>query len=332
MHIPNTFGLDVSGPNIIYIDETTTPNDLPDNLIMVGEGSNLLFTVSQISFPIGICQHQVFDIAETEHFWLIQLGAGLNWHQTVARLLDLNVTGLENLALIPGLVGAAPVQNIGAYGLEFSQVCQSVSGIDLIDKKRKTLTAQECCFAYRDSVFKHRLKHQFIIEQVEIKLSKHTKPRVDYGPLQKLGEQATAKQVFDKVCQIRSEKLPNPNILGNAGSFFKNPIVTHQEVKRLKKKWPDMPCYAANHDQTKLAAGYLIDQAGLKGLQVGGASVHVNQALVLVNNANATGNDVVELAKRVKAKVFEIFGVNIEAEVRFFNKDGEIASELILGN
>ncbi|WP_111978205.1 UDP-N-acetylmuramate dehydrogenase [Algibacillus agarilyticus] len=330
--IPNTFGLAVKANHIVNIDANTQPRDLPEKLVVVGEGSNILFVTNEVKFALASCQHDLFEVIEFDDYYNVHLGAGLNWHCVVTRLLAQGIYGLENLALIPGTVGAAPVQNIGAYGVEFSQFCRAVIGIDLVNKQRETLLANDCQFAYRDSIFKHARKHTFVIETVCLHLPKKWLPVLNYGPLQTLSQPVTAQAIYDRVCETRKAKLPDPKKLGNAGSFFKNPIISKVEAEKLKIHWPSLPTYpvAADDNQVKVAAGYLIDQAGLKGFAVNDAAVHVDQALVLVNLSAATYCDVIELAKHIRASVSERFGILLEPEVRFFNAIDEINPESVL--
>lgn len=240
------------------------------------------------------------------------------------------MAGLENLALIPGVAGSAPIQNIGAYGVEFERVCDFVNVLNLHTGEHITLSKAECHFGYRESVFKHQYRDEFAIISIGIKLPKIWQPVLSYGSLTQFDPSTvTPKQIFEEVCSVRSSKLPNPDEFGNAGSFFKNPIVSAEQFDKIKAKFPTIPNYPQADGRVKLAAGWLIDQAGLKGFQVGGAAVHTQQALVLINKEHATGTDVVKLAKAVRYQVRETFGVEIQPEVRFMGKTGEINSDEI---
>ena len=234
--------------------------------------------------------------------------------------------GMENLALIPGTVGAAPVQNIGAYGVEFCQFCEYVDTWHFADGHRQRYSAAACQFGYRNSLFKHELHDEVIITAVGLRIPKQWQPVVEYGPLKALGANATAEQVFMTVCELRQSKLPDPTLLGNAGSFFKNPVVSATQAAALKQQHPAIPCFAAGEGLNKLAAGWLIDQAGLKGFSLGNAGVHRDQALVLVNLGNASAAEILQLAKHVASTVKQQFTVQLEPEVRFIGKSGEINS------
>jgi UDP-N-acetylmuramate dehydrogenase len=266
------------------------------------------------------------EIIESDESYVLDVAAGENWHQLVADCIDKGINGLENLALIPGVVGAAPVQNIGAYGTEFKDFCESVEYIDLNSGVLQRLTAKECLFAYRDSIFKKAAMRDALITKVRLKLSKDWQAHNQYGLLQNLAnstQAVSAKQIFASVCQIRSEKLPDPAKLGNAGSFFKNPLVEAQLAEQLLILYPHMPHYPQPDGQVKLAAGWLIEQANLKGAHIGGAAVHQQQALVLINQNNASAADVIQLANLVRITVQEKFNINLEHEVRFICSMGE---------
>ena len=244
--------------------------------------------------------------------------------------LSLGIYGLENLALIPGVAGSAPIQNIGAYGVEFANVCDFVDVVHLSTGERSRLSKEACRFGYRDSIFKHEYKDEYAIIAVGLKLPKEWKPVLNYGSLAQFDPKTvTAQQVFEEVCAVRSSKLPNPDEFGNAGSFFKNPVIDPATFQQIQTAYPNIPNYLQADGTVKLAAGWLIDQCSLKGFQVGGAAVHTQQALVLINKENATGMDVVNLAKAVRQQVREKFGVELHPEVRFMGKNSEIDSELI---
>ncbi|MCP4323085.1 MAG: UDP-N-acetylmuramate dehydrogenase [Alteromonadales bacterium] len=293
-------------------------------VLILGGGSNILFCEDFAGLVIKVELSGVATI-ESDTDYLLTVGAGENWHQLVTNSIEKGVDGLENLALIPGVVGAAPVQNIGAYGSEFKDYCELIEYIDLESGELHTLTAEQCLFGYRDSIFKTPAFKNVLITQVTLKLSKQWKPQSRYGALSNLKEteQITAKQVYQSVCQIRSEKLPDPAKLGNAGSFFKNPVVNQLLADSLLAKYPNMPHYPQDNGDIKLAAGWLIDQANLKGKQIGGAAVHQLQALVLVNQGGATALDVIQLAGFVRNKVKQIFNIELQHEVRFIAAVGE---------
>ncbi|KMT65557.1 UDP-N-acetylmuramate dehydrogenase [Catenovulum maritimum] len=331
--INNTFAVDADASQLILWPEQAHLFDREKAFLIAGSGSNLLFVDSCFDGQVILSGNQTFRLSETSEHYVVELGAGLNWHQTIIRLLDLGIYGLENLALIPGTVGAAPVQNIGAYGVEFSDFCYQVDVIDLSATEKQTscdgtaftLSNEECQFGYRDSVFKHKLKQRYLIHQVTLHLTKNWQANLNYAPLNQLNLDASAKQIFDLVCQVRTQKLPDPNEIPNAGSFFKNPIISTAEAEKLKQSDPNLPVYPIlDSDQVKVAAGYLIDKTGLKGFQLGQAAIHDKQALVIVNNAKADGKQIAELAKYVRLQVFQQYGIWLEPEVRFIRAQGEV--------
>lgn len=322
----NTFGLDQNAEQLVVLQDRQQLLEVwqaysPAPLLVVGEGSNLLFTAPVCSLVV-VNRLKGIKVTEVEDAWLLEIAGGENWHQLVCWTLAENMPGLENLALIPGTVGASPIQNIGAYGVELAQFCQQVESFDWRTGQVHHWTATECEFGYRDSVFKHQAREHLILS-VTLRLPKTWQPVLGYGPLAKLGEDATAQQVFEQVCATRQAKLPDPTVLGNAGSFFKNPKVVTAQAQALQLAWPQLPVFAAEPGVSKLAAGWLIDKAGLKGTRVGGAGVHTEQALVLVNHGGATAEDVLRLAGRVRERVEQLFGVRLEPEVRMIGAAGE---------
>ncbi|TEW53866.1 UDP-N-acetylmuramate dehydrogenase [Psychromonas sp. RZ22] len=303
-------------------------------VLVLGGGSNTLFCNDFSGLVIKV-ELMGITQSEDELHHLLQVAAGENWHQLVKSTIQQEIYGLENLALIPGVVGAAPVQNIGAYGVEFKDVCVSVDYVDLIDGELKTLSNEDCLFAYRDSIFKGELKDRTLITSVSLKLPKQWQAHCRYGLLKDLDEteaSVSALQIFDNVCRIRSEKLPDPRVLGNAGSFFKNPVVSANLAEQLLSHHAEMPNYPQADGMVKLAAGWLIDQCGLKGKTIGGAAVHKDQALVLINNGNATAQDVIQLAWFVREQVLQKFAVLLEHEVRFIDALGETNLQRVINN
>lgn len=321
----NTFGLSLSTQHLVELSEREQLSSLwranPQQPLWVGEGSNLLFTEAFAGLVL-VNRLQGKQVTETEDAWLLTVAGGENWHQLVCWCLAHQMPGLENLSLIPGTVGASPVQNIGAYGVELAQFCERVESFDWQSGEYKTWSNAQCRFGYRDSVFKQEAGSHFIVS-VTFRLPKIWQPVLGYGPLAELGEGATPEQVFEKVCATRQAKLPDPAVLGNAGSFFKNPKVISAQAQALKLAWPALPVFAAEPGVSKLAAGWLIEQAGLKGVKVGGAGVHTQQALVLVNHGGATAADVLRLAALVRERVEQMFGVRLEPEVRMIGARGE---------
>jgi UDP-N-acetylmuramate dehydrogenase len=293
--------------------------------LLIGEGSNILFT-SDFDGLVIVNRLKGITVTETDDAWCLHVAAGENWHQLIQWSLDNNMPGMENLALIPGTVGAAPVQNIGAYGVEFGQFCEYVDSWHFADGHRQRYSATACQFGYRDSLFKHELHDKVIITAVGLRIPKQWQPVVEYGPLKALNSDATARQIFTTICELRQSKLPDPMVLGNAGSFFKNPVVSTASAENIKQQYPTIPCFPAGEGLSKFAAGWLIDQAGLKGFHLGNAGVHRDQALVLINLGNATATEILQLAKHVAATVKQIFAVQLEPEVRFIGPTGEINS------
>ncbi|WP_024871565.1 UDP-N-acetylmuramate dehydrogenase [Tolumonas lignilytica] len=329
----NTFGLDVHARSGVILSSEHELDALRQNAwwsdsmprLLIGEGSNILFTTDFDGLVI-INRLKGITVQETEDSWLLHVAAGENWHQLIQWTLQHQMPGMENLALIPGTVGAAPVQNIGAYGVEFCQFCTYVDTWHFADGHRERYSAEQCQFGYRDSVFKHALHDQVIITAVGLQIPKQWKPVVAYGPLKVLGDNGSAEQIFDTVCTLRQSKLPEPSVLGNAGSFFKNPVVSAIQANELKNTYPMMPCFEAPDGQRKLAAGWLIEQAGLKGFSLGAAGVHREQALVLVNLGQASAAEILALAKYVADVVRQKFAIQLEPEVRFMGASGEINS------
>ncbi|AIA69233.1 UDP-N-acetylenolpyruvoylglucosamine reductase [Pectobacterium atrosepticum SCRI1043] len=327
----NSFSLSVSASCIKVadtqdklIEEWRVASASQEPVLLLGEGSNVLFLEDFLG-TILLNRLKGIDIREESDGWYLHVGAGENWHQLVEYTLKCGITGLENLALIPGCVGSAPIQNIGAYGIELQHVCDYVELLDLTEGKTIHLTTEECQFGYRESIFKHQYRYGFAITAVGIFLKKEWNPVLNYGDLAKLNPATvTPQQVFDSVCHMRRSKLPDPVVTGNAGSFFKNPIVTKQHADSILREYPNMPQYLQADGNVKLAAGWLIDQCKLKGFQLGGAAVHEQQALVLINKSNAKGSDIVELARYVRNQVAAKFSIQLEPEVRFIAAHGEV--------
>jgi UDP-N-acetylmuramate dehydrogenase len=257
--------------------------------------------------------------AENEKAVRVKVGAGVEWDDLVEWSVERGLWGIENLSLIPGKAGAAPVQNIGAYGVEAKDVIRSVDMYFVEGDNFVTLAAEHCGFGYRESVFKHMLKGRVVITAIDIELSKEANPRLGYGDVVREVEArggATLANIRDAICSIRRSKLPDTAVLGNAGSFFKNPIVEREVAERLLAEFPEMPSYPATEEgKVKLAAGWLIDKAGMKGYKEGNVGVHERQALVLVNLGGATGGEVIAFAEKVVEKVRERFGIEISPEV-----------------
>ena len=323
----NTFGLDYMANCIIHI-KTEKEADvlfkgnvfLKKPFLILGSGSNLLFTCDfkgTILYP----EIRGIKIEEPEHDEgniIVSCGAGVIWDDFVAWTVNKGFYGLENLSLIPGKVGATPVQNIGAYGVEVRERITKVKTINISNGKRRVFSNNECEFGYRDSIFKKSEKGKYLVTRVYYKLSIKPNLNLNYNSLKeevnKLGT-VTLKNVRQGVINIRRSKLPDPEITGNAGSFFKNPVVQASFGICLKNEFPEMPVYTDNDGQMKLAAGWLIEKCGWKGKRTGDSGVHDKQALVLVNYGKATGKEIYALSEEIKKSVYEKFGVDLEREV-----------------
>ena len=282
-------------------------------------GNNVLFTVDIEPLLITPCDDRIEVVAYEGDKVRVKVGAGVEWDDLVSWAVERELWGIENLSLIPGKAGAAPVQNIGAYGVEVKDVIRNVEMYFVEGGNFITLAAEHCGFGYRESVFKHSLKGRVVITAIEIELSKVANPRLGYGDVVREVEArggATLANIRDAICSIRRSKLPDIAVLGNAGSFFKNPIVEQEVAERLRAEYPDIPSYPTQEEgKVKLAAGWLIDKSGLKGYKEGNVGVHERQALVLVNLGGATGGEVIAFAHKVVARVKEKFGIEISPEV-----------------
>jgi UDP-N-acetylmuramate dehydrogenase len=294
---------------------------------VLGGGSNIVLTgdVKAVVLKVEIAGRRV--VGEDDKAIIVEAGAGENWHGFVTWTIEQGLGGLENLALIPGTVGASPVQNIGAYGVELQDTFDSLDAVDLATGRVFTLDARQCAFGYRDSVFKHApakdndfgLAGRALILRVRFRLRKPWKPVLGYLDLQrKIAEtgiaEPSARQIYEWVCAIRGAKLPDPRVVGNAGSFFKNPTVTPEQCQDIIGREPNIVHYPMPDGTIKLAAGWLIDACGWKGKSVGQAGVYEKQALVLVNRGGATGGEVVTLARAIQTSVYERFGIRLEPE------------------
>lgn len=292
--------------------------------LILGGGSNMLLSTDFT----GLVLHnniKGIEIRETEHEYHLDIGGGENWHQLVCYCVERGIGGLENLAMIPGSIGAAPVQNIGAYGVEFAEYCAFVDTIDIETGAARRFTKEECCFGYRNSLFKKQ--RNYFITRVGLRLPKLWLPRLQYGELQSWKQQQqrspTPAMVAAAVAQIRAAKLPDPTVLANAGSFFKNPEIPTEAAIKLRQQYIDMPCYERTTG-TKLAAGWLIEQCGLKGYALGDAQIHQRQALVLVNRGEADAQQLLMLARLARQRVAEQFDVILEPEVNIVGATGYV--------
>jgi UDP-N-acetylmuramate dehydrogenase len=290
---------------------------------ILGAGSNTLFTETTTTAILQPDFHGI-TVKDDGEFVLVSAQCAENWHALVSFCVENHYYGIENLALIPGSVGAAPVQNIGAYGTELADVIDHVLWYEFDNKTIKKLNRSACQFGYRDSIFKKQLAGKGLIVEVTIRLAKQWQANLTYRGLDELPNDATAKDVFDKVMAIRQAKLPDPTTLPNAGSFFKNPVVEKQTFQALKVKYPTIPAYPQDNGKVKLAAGWLIEQSGLKGYRAGDVGVAETQALVLVNYASKNGQDIIHLAQYVQRQVLAKFDIFLQPEVRLLSSNGLI--------
>ena len=322
----NTFGIDAKAKYFATFNSEEALADLlkseitqKEPLFILGGGSNILLTKNFDGLVLANEIRGIEIVSENENYNTIKVGAGEVWHDFVLWSIEKNLSGIENLALIPGLVGASPMQNIGAYGVELKDVVESVDFIEIESGNKKTIENSECNFGYRDSIFKHELKGKVVITKVIFKLSKKPLNKTTYGTIERelkhLNLEANPKNIAQAVINIRNSKLPNPKVLGNSGSFFKNPVIDTTKFEELKKEFPEMVGYKVSEKETKIAAGWLIDNAGLKGYRKADAGVHKKQALVLVNYGNATGLEIINLAKEIQAVVKEKYSLQIDLEV-----------------
>ncbi len=325
----NTLGLPAVAATLIRIESEADVRRVVDHpdlgrapKLILGGGSNLVLTrdVSACVLKVEVKGRRLIETRDDA--WIIEVGAGETWHELVAWTLEQGWPGLENLALIPGTVGAAPVQNIGAYGLEVGERIESVETVDLMTGRTVVLDARRCRFGYRDSLFKQELAGKSVITRVRFRLPRPWQPVLGYLDLQRRVEetgilQPDARQIFDWVCAIRRDKLPDPAVLGNCGSFFKNPVVSAEVCRDIIARDPHLVHYPLPDGQFKLAAGWLIDACGWKGKSIGRAAVHDRQALVLVNRGGARGAEILTLAQAIQASVRNRFGIDLEPEPVF---------------
>lgn len=328
----NTFGIDAIGKYVAVVksetevssffnsDEFASLKIQPQRILLLGSGSNLLFTQD---FDGLVVKNEIGDIRvveEKEDEVLVEAGGGVLWHDFVMNCINRGWGGVENLSLIPGTVGAAPVQNIGAYGIELKDVFVRLRGWDIAEQCFKEFSNADCLFGYRTSIFKTVYKNRLLITSVVFKLTRSNhRLLLEYGAIrEELNRSSiihpTIRDVSDAVIHIRQAKLPDPNEIGNAGSFFKNPVVDSAQMDRIKRLYPELVAHPAESGY-KIAAGWLIEKAGWKGYREGNVGCHEKQALVLVNYGGATGFEILDLSKKIQASVREIFGINLEPEV-----------------
>ena len=324
----NTFGLDISAKYFIELNSTVEANEFinsnklnKERTLILGGGSNLLFTQNFDGTVVKVNIGGIHVVKEDKnHFW-IKAGAGVVWQDLVESCIKANFGGIENLSLIPGTVGAAPIQNIGAYGVEIKDTFEALEAIELETGKKRYFTIQDCNFGYRDSIFKKELKDKYLIINVVLRLTKQPVLSTQYGKIQEILQQSgkekiSIRDVSEAIIKIRESKLPDPEKVGNAGSFFKNPIIPNELLNALKKSYPEMPSYKQSENMVKIPAAWLIDQCHLKGMKHKGAAVHINQPLVLINQNNTSGHNIVELSMKIQQKIKNKFGITLEPEVR----------------
>lgn len=322
----NTFGIDVKANQFVEInsiDELISVTKQYKDIFLLSGGSNMLLTKDIEQTVVHINIKGIEIIKENKHSVYVEANAGENWHEFVLWTLRKDFGGIENLSLIPGKVGTSPIQNIGAYGVEVKDTLSKVNAIEIETGKKVSFTNKECEFEYRNSIFKNKAKGKYIITSIVFKLSKAKHMlHYNYGAIKtELSNnnisKPTIQDISKAIIRIRNFKLPNPKELGNSGSFFKNPVIDKLLFIKIQKDSPTMPFYKVDNNY-KIPAGWLIEQSGFKGKRFADAGVHKNQALVLVNHGNATGKDILALAKKIKQKVEELFFIELEMEVNIF--------------
>lgn len=322
----NTFGIDAKARAFIAVNSVDELRQVlqdhnHEKKFILGGGSNMLLTQDIDALVIHVNLKGKRIVQEDDDFVWVECQAGENWHAFVLWTLEQNFGGLENMSLIPGNVGTTPVQNIGAYGSEIKDTMTQCEAMKIADGSLHIFTNADCHFGYRESIFKQEAKDQYIITSVTFKLTKRNHTiKTGYGDIQaELAKnkisQPTIQDVSRAVIAIRQSKLPDPKELGNSGSFFKNPVISKADFEQVQQKFPEVKFFPVSENQVKVPAGWLIEQAGFKGIRVGDAGVHKNQALVLVNYGNATGAEILALSQNIRNTVLEKFGISIEAEV-----------------
>lgn len=323
----NTFHLDIHAKYFVVVNNHEEFHALmeldtfkKEHKFILGGGSNILFTGDYNGLIIKNNFSGIEQVGEDKNHFYVKSGAGEVWHQFVLYCISKNYAGVENLSLIPGSVGAGPIQNIGAYGVELKDVFHELSATDLNTGEEKIFDAVSCKFGYRNSIFKNELKNNLIITSVTFRLNKQPVFNTSYGAIEQELQKMQVKEknihaISEAVCRIRKSKLPDPALLGNCGSFFKNPEIEQSLFQQLKISFPSMPGYEVPDGRIKIAAGWLIEQCGWKGKKVGHTGSHKDQALVLVNYGGASGKEIVQLSADIQNSVLDKFGINLEAEV-----------------
>ncbi len=321
----NTFGVDVKAK---YLITASTPKDIFEaidfsngnglQLLPIGKGSNILFTKNFEGVVLNLDSAEIKIISENDSDVLLEVSAGVVWDDAVRFAVKNNYWGLENLSLIPGAVGAAPVQNIGAYGAELKDVLESLEAIDRDTKEVVAFSNDECKFGYRDSIFKNELKDKFIISGVKLKLNKVSSPNINYRPLKKKfgsRREIEIEEIRNEVIRIRKEKLPDHREFGNSGSFFMNPIISEDALDRLRAMYSSIPFYDLGEQKYKIPAAWLIEKAGMKGYREGNVGVSPEQALVILNYGEASGEEVIKFSEKIKNLILKKFNISLHTEV-----------------
>lgn len=322
----NTFGIEAKAKQFVSVHsveelQTVLKENPAQKKFILGGGSNMLLTKDIEALTIHVDIKGKTIIAQTEDAVWVEAKAGENWHEFVLWTIDQDFGGLENMSLIPGNVGTTPIQNIGAYGTEIKNTFVYCDAVNIQTLEIRRFNKEECKFGYRESIFKNEVKDQYIIVSVVFKLTRQNhKINISYGDIaaelaKKDISAPTLKEVSNAIITIRQSKLPDPKELGNSGSFFKNPIIPRSDFERIHLLHPEMPSYTVSETEVKVPAGWLIEKAGFKGKRFGDAGIHKNQALVLVNYGNATGQEILNVSKEIQKTVKELFDIEIEAEV-----------------
>ena len=325
----NSFGVDVKTKYYYALQKIDDINSLfnqkkqvSKKILVLGGGSNILFTKDYDGLIIHNQIKGIEKVEENKDSLTLRVGAGENWHEFVLHTLKIGLSGIENLSLIPGCVGAAPIQNIGAYGVEVKDFITKVEFYHIKEKEFDNRNKIECDFGYRDSIFKKSLKNKVIITHVYFKLNKKFKKIINYGALKDLAQKKSAelkaKDISNFIIKIRNSKLPNPENIGNAGSFFKNPIVSSSKIERLTKEYPQISYFKVDNNKFKVSAGWLIENIGLKGYRKGGAGTYDKQALVIINHSNATGKELLLFSNFITKKVLNTYDIILEKEVNIY--------------
>jgi len=303
-----------------YVDLIQKSNFDKTPCLIIGDGSNILFTKDFNGTCIKTVLSDITKVKESKEYVWLRIEAGMNWHDLVIKTLDMGLQGLENLSLIPGTVGAAPVQNIGAYGIEISQFIDQVEALDMKGGEIFHFDDRECAFDYRSSIFKDKYKNRFLIKSVTLRLNKKPSYNISYEKIKETLDllnlnEINARNISDAVIHIRKSKLPDPMKIGNAGSFFKNPIIDKTDYQGLKAEFPELPAYQIDKFHFKIPAAWLIEECGWKGKRIGDAGVNPNQPLVLVNLGKASGKDIQNLSEKIRKDIAQKYGIDLQPEV-----------------